>query len=266
MKRRLFPLCFLALCSLAAVGQTSTDNGIYLSVGVAPMFSEDTLFVDGGRPDSDLPQLYGRADIYTDSRINTGMMAHAGAGYRFNSQLRAQVEFNMSHGLSLYGNTNYLHAGESQPASAELDLRQFLLSGFYDFPSLQHASGLRVRPYLGAGIGVSDYDLKNFVQTFPALQQGADGGIALTRLPDGDGQEFVYMLSAGIVVPLTPRAELDLGYRYTDMGEIKTDVGAITIERYRQDGSRRPDFSVSIDETLAELKTHAVLVSFRLQF
>ncbi len=268
MKRRLLPLFSLLLYCVAAVGQTAkdNDNGFYLALGIAAMFTEDTLFVDGGSPDSDLPKLYGRTDIYTDSRIDTSMMAHIGAGYRFSARLRAQLEFNISDGLELRGNTNYLNAGDSQPASAELDLRQLLFSAFYDFPSLQLDSGLQVRPYLGAGIGISDYDLGDFVQTFPALRRGADGSVALTRLPDGDGQEFAYMLNAGIVIPLTARAELDLGYRYTDLGEIKTAVGDITIERYRQDGSRRPDISVGIDETVAELKTHAVLFSFRLWF
>ena len=67
-------------------------------------------------------------------------------------------------------------------------------------------------------------------------------------------------------MPVGMRLRLDLSYRYTDAGKITTDVGDITIERYRQDGSRREDLLVEIDKTVADLKTHAVLAAFRFEF
>ena len=69
-----------------------------------------------------------------------------------------------------------------------------------------------------------------------------------------------------MVIPVTARTRLDLSYRYTDAGDITTDVGNITVERYRQDGSRREDLLIQIDKTKAELKTHALLAMFRFEF
>ena len=86
------------------------------------------------------------------------------------------------------------------------------------------------------------------------------------RLPAGSGQEFTWMVSASVVIPVTKRTRLDLSYRYTDAGEITTDVGNITIVRYRQDGNRREDLLVEIDKTVAELKTYALLAAFQFEF
>ena len=74
------------------------------------------------------------------------------------------------------------------------------------------------------------------------------------------------MVTTGVVIPMTKRTRLDLSYRYTDAGEIKTDVGDITIVRYGQDGSRRENLLIEIDKTAAEMKTHALLATFRFEF
>jgi opacity protein-like surface antigen len=73
------------------------------------------------------------------------------------------------------------------------------------------------------------------------------------------------MLTTGVVIPVTKRMKLDLSYRYTDAGEIRTDVGDITIVRYGEDGSRR-ESPLKIDETVADFKTYALLATLRFEF
>ena len=263
----------LTTYSIPANSEGLLENKAYFSLGLGAVFPEETRFTDSGQADSGIAKLYGSPDIFTDGDFDTGIQWRAGIGYRFTPALRAQVEFGMSNGLDYRGNANYRRAGARQPSEAELETRQFLFAGFYDFPSWKAAGSLWVQPYLGAGAGITDYDLEDFVQRFPApdnphgyLRRGGDGEIPLTRLPPGSGQEFTWMVTAGVVIPMTKRTRLDLSYRYTDAGEITTDVGDITIERYRQDGSRREDLLVEIDKTVAELKTHALLAAFRFEF
>lgn len=270
---RLLILYCLAAYSLTANSEGLLGNKAYFSFGLAAVFPEETRFTDSGRVDSGIAKLYGSPDTFTDGDFDTGIQWRAGMGYRFTSSLRAQVEFGMSNGLDYRGNANYRRSGARQPSEAELDMRQLLLAGFYDFPSWKVSRSLWIQPYLGAGAGITDYDLEDFVQRFPApddphgyLRRGANGEIPLTRLPPGEGQEFTWMVSAGVVIPVTARTRLDLSYRYTDAGDITTDVGDITIERYRQDGSRRDDLLIQIDKTKAELKTHALLAMFRFEF
>ena len=273
MKARLLVLYCLVLCSLPANGEDRPGNKAYFSVGLAAVFPGETRFADSGRADSGLAKLYGSPDIFTDGDFDAGIQWRAAMGYRFTPALRAQVEFGMANGLDYRGNANYRRSGARQPSAAELDTRQFLFAGFYDFPSWKAAGSLRMQPYLGAGAGITDYGLEDFIQRFPApdnphgyLRRGADGEIPLTRLPPGEGQEFTWMVSAGVVIPVTKRTCLDVSYRYTDAGETATGVGDITIERYRRDGSRREDLLVEIDRTVAALKTHALLVLFRFDF
>ena len=270
---RLWILYCLAVCSMSANGGELIENRTYFSLGLAAVFPEETRFTDSGRADSGIAKLYGSPDTFTDGDFDTGIQWRAGMGYRFTPSLRAQVEFGMSNGLDYRGNANYRRSGARQPSEAELDMRQLLLAGFYDFPSWKVSRGLWIQPYLGAGAGITDYDLEDFVQRFPApdnpygyLRRGANGEIPLTRLPPGEGQKFTWMVSAGVVIPVTARTRLDLSYRYTDAGDITTDVGDITVVRYRQDGSRRDDLLIQIDKTVAELKTHALLATFRFEF
>ena len=273
VKSRLWALCCLVVCSMPANSGELIENRTYFSLGLAAVFPEETRFTDSGRADSGIAKLYGSPDTFTDGDFDTGIQWRAGMGYRFTPSLRAQVEFGMSNGLDYRGNANYRRSGARQPSEAELDMRQFLLAGFYDFPSWKVSHSLRIQPYLGAGAGITDYDLGDFIQRFPApddphgyLRRGANGEIPLTRLPPGGGREFTWMVSAGVVIPVTARTRLDLSYRYTDAGDITTDVGDITIERYRQDGSRRDDLLIQIEKTVAELKTHTLLAAFRFEF
>ena len=263
----------LATYSLTANSEELPENRAYFSLGLGAVFAEETRFTDSGRAASGIAKLYGSPDVFTDGDFDTGIQWRAGMGYRFTPALRAQVEFVMANGLDYRGNANYRRSGARQPSEAELDTRQFLFAGFYDFPSWEVGGNLRVQPYLGAGAGITDYDLEDFVQQFPApdnphgyLRRGANGEIPLTRLPPGSGQEFTWMVSAGVVIPVTKRTRLDLSYRYTDAGTITTDVGDITIERYRQDGSRREDLLIEIDKTVADLKAHGLLATFRFEF
>ena len=273
VKIRLSVLYWLIVCSMSANSEGLLENKAYFSLGLAAVFPEETRFTDGGQADSGIAKLYGSPDTFTDGDFDTGIQWRAGMGYRFTPSLRAQVEFGMSNGLDYRGNANYRRSGARQPSEAELDMRQLLFAGFYDFPSWKVSRSLWIQPYLGAGAGITDYDLDDFIQRFPTpddahgyLRRGADGEIPLTRLPPGNGQEFTWMVSAGVVIPVTKRTRLDLSYRYTDAGEITTGVGDIIIERYRQDGSRREDLLVEIDKTVAELKTHALLATFRFEF
>ena len=273
MKIRLLVLYCLAMYSMTANSQERVESKAYFSLGLAALFAMETRFTDTRRPDSGIAKLYGSPRVFTEGDFDTGIEWRVATGYRFTPGLRVQVEFGMTNGFDFRGNANYQRSGERQPSEAKLDMRQFLFAGFYDFPSWRVGDSLRIQPYLGTGTGITDYALKDFIQRFRApenpdgyLRRGAGGEVPLTHLPPGSGQKLTYMVTTGVVIPVTKRTRLDLSYRYTDAGEIKTDVGDITIVRYWQDGSRREDLLIEIDKTVAELKTHALLATFRFDF
>ena len=77
-----------------------------------------------------------------------------------------------------------------------------------------------------------------------------------TALPGGSGRNFTWMLTAGIGIPIGGSIHLDLSYRYTDAGEIRTDVGDIAI----QCKSLATHFCAFLPEESAELPCQPVHV------
>lgn len=255
---------------LLASGANAAGNASYLSLGMSLIRSRDTRFVDG--EDAGHAALYGSEDTFDAGGVDNGLQFHVAAGVRLPSELRVQLEFALARALDWRGNTNYRNSGERQPSEARLDTRQLLLAGFHDFPGWALASGRRVRPFLGAGVGVTDYRLSGYVQRFPEpddprghLRRGPGGAIPFTALPGGSGRNLAWMLAAGVAVPIRDGIHLDLSYRYTDAGEIRTDTGDIAIVRYREDGTRR-EIPVPINETSADYTTHSLLVTLRFDF
>ena len=255
--------------ALPAARANAASNATYVSAGVARIRSRDTRFVDGA--DTGHAALYGSEELF-DAGALDGLQFHLAAGVRLPYRLRAQLEFGLARGLDWRGNTNYRDAGARQPSEATLDTRQLLLAGFHDFPGWEIAPGRRVQPFLGTGLGITDYRIGGYVQRFPepddpqrSLRRGPGGEIPFTALPGGSGWTFTWMLTAGVAIAIGGNIHLDLSYRYTDAGELRTDAGDIAIVRYREDGTRR-EIRVPINETSADYWTHSVLAALRFEF
>ena len=251
-------------------GENAVMSAPYLSASVALIRSQDTRFVDG--EDTGHAALYGNEDLVDAGAVGNDLQFQLAAGVRLPYQLRVQLEFGLARDLDWRGNTNYRDTGEYQPSEANLDTRQFLLAGFHDFPGWEIAPDRRARPFLGAGLGITDYRLSGYVQRFPelgdpqgTLRRGPNDEIPFTALPGGSGRNFTWMVTAGVAIPISGSTHLDLSYRYTDAGQIRTDSGDIAAVRYREDGTRR-DIPVPINETTADYRTHSLLAALRFEF
>ena len=232
--------------------------------------SEDTRFVDGA--DTCHAALYGSQDLFDAGAIDSGLHVRLAAGVRAPSGFRAQLEAGLARSLGYRGNTNYHNSGTHQPSEADLDAWQLFLAGLYEFPGWNLAPGRALRPFVGAGVGLTGYRLRGYVQRFPdpdnpngSLRQGPGGEIPFTGLPGGSGRNLTWMLTAGFAIPVREGIHLDLSYRYADAGEIRTDTGDIEIVRYREDGTRR-EIRVPINETSADFRTHSLLLMLRFDF
>ena len=280
--RPVTPLLLAAACSLlapgspvtaadASTGSASRANSVgyepYVTMGIAAVRSSGARFVDGA--DAGHAALYGSRNTFDAGAFDAGFTIDVAAGVRLGSALRAQLEFGVAGALNYRGNTNYRNAGAHQPSEAELDLSQAFLIGFYEFPDWEFSSSRTVTPFLGAGAGVTTYRLSGYVQRFPdpenplgSLRAGPGGEIPFTAVPDGRGRNPSWMLTGGVSIPIREKFQLDLAYRYTDAGTIRTHTGDIAIVRYREEGTRR-QFQVPINETTAKLQTHALLMTLR---
>ena len=215
----------------------------------------------------------GRDDLFTVGDFGVAPLWHVAAGYRFTPRLRAQVEFDLVRRLDYRGTANYAASGTFQPSTAALRARQLLVAGFYDIATWRIGPMRQIKVYAGGGAGFTDYRLDDFVQQFPDPDNPAGvpaarvpaGEVPLTRLPAGSGRTATGMLAAGVAMPIAGRVKVDVGYRYTDAGTVGTPAGGeILVVRYNR--GRRTELTVPINETTADLRTHAVLVSLRVEF
>ena len=253
-----------------AHGQAPAERGAYMSIGLGVLGPEGARFADGA--DGGHADLYGRPEIFTSGDFRPAPAAPVAGGYRFTPRLRFQVEFAQARTLQFRGMANYPRAGAVQPSTADLRTRQLLAAGFYDVGAWGIGPVIRIEPYVGAGVGFAHYRLENFVQRFPNpddpagyLRRGPAGEVPFTGLPAGSGRSAAGMVTAGVAVPVAAGVRFDLGYRYTDAGSIGTGAGGdILIVRYRAGG--RTELEVPINETIAEFRTHAALVSLRVDF
>lgn len=250
--------------------QTPAERGPYVSIGLAALAPQGARFTDGA--DAGDANLYGRPELFTSGDFGNALLSHIAAGYGFTPRLRFQVEFGMARQLEFRGTANYPRAGAVQPSTADLRTRQLLAAGFYDAAVWRIGRGLQIEPYVGAGIGFTDYRLDNFVQRFPDpddaagyLRRGPAGEVPFTGLPPGSGRSATGMVTAGVAVPVADRVRFDVAYRYTDAGSVSTAAGGdILIVRYHR-GSRS-EAEIPINETTADFRTHAVLATLRVNF
>ena len=254
--------------SASKVDATSAETVPYVGVGMAVIRSEGSRFTNG--EDSGHGTLYGGRDF--DAGKVSGPAAQLAAGVRLPSGLRTQLEFGVARSISWQGNANYRNSAARQPSAAALDFRQLLMVGLYDFPGWEFVPGRALRPFLGIGAGITDYRLSDYVQRFPDpddpdgyLRRGSGGAIPYTGVPGGSGRNFTWMLTAGVGLPLQKNTYLDFGYRFTNAGRIRTDVGNLDLVRFTESGMQREFGAITVNETAAEFRTHSLHISLRFE-
>lgn len=151
---------------------------------------------------------------YDQGSLSSHMILGIGAGYQFNSWLRADatIEYN---GAARWKQVES-YTGACGPALRCIDLYSgrissavFLANGYVDL-----GTWYGVTPYLGVGVGGAN----NKVGTITDIGVNT-GGFGTS--PAVSKTSFAWALMAGASVAMTPNMKLDVGYRYLDRGSMK---------------------------------------------
>ncbi len=231
--------------------------GVYGRLGIGIDWPESSRYRDNNCASTDPPALFGcvngddgrRLGAYGD--FGETAVLDAALGYRVNSWLRAEALFSWRPDMDFIGQSNFLGAGANQPVSTSVSSVAGFGVVYADLPRI----GGSVRPFLGAGLGVAHNRIRPMSYRFPGLSATAS-----TTTPGGSSSELAYLLTAGFSVPLGDRLDLDLAYRYTDLGQVQTDSGQAAV--VRAGGSR----SIAIGGTRADLRSHGLMLSLRYAF
>ena len=131
------------------------------------------------------------------------------AGYRVTPRIRGEIEL------------GYRRAGiDDSTARHELyqPVRASGIDGHVSTLSLMangiyaHEAG-RLRPYVGAGIGIARVGVESDAQTVRLTTAGRSGDVEIPKM-SGNDTVFAYQLLAGVGFVLTEKTELRAGYRY----------------------------------------------------
>ena len=254
-------LAVVLLIFSAAWGPAVAESGLYLRGGVGLDWSSDTSFRDNDCASQQPPALFGcgagEDGRPLAARGDFGALAgfEGGVGVRLLPFLRAEALLMHRPEFEFTGEANFLRTPGAQPVSAEVTSTTGMLVGFVDLVGLGFPALGPVEPYFGAGLGFSRHRIGRVDYSFPGL-----GPNAATEIQGGASTSLTHMLTAGAAIRVTKRLLLDIGYRYLDLGEVRTEAGPATITR--------PNFSrvLDIDETEADLTTHGISTTIRFQF
>lgn len=248
---------------LLAATMVSAKQGIYTRLGVGATFSRDTTFGDENCASTNPPALFGcntgpnGRSIGARGDFGSSMLIDAGLGYDL-GLLRLEATLGWRPGFAFSGQANFLNVPlDSQPVSGDVDSKTAMVGAYLDLASLAGKIDARFHPFLGAAMGIARNSVDSMQYLFPTISQDA-----VTRTPSGSWTGFTWAVTAGISISLPQNLTLDIGYRYQDLGTVRTDTGTATIVR----PTLSQPLELTIAPTEASLQAHDVYASVRYAF
>ena len=146
--------------------------------------------------------------------FNTAGIFALGAGYRFNSWLRADVTGEYRGNSQFHGTDQITYVGGVGTDTYRATKSEWvvLANGYVDL-----GTWWCMTPFIGAGIGGARVSIANFTDAGIANNGGgALPGLALAD--DTATWNFAWALHAGVAYKVTPNFTVEPAYRYLDMG------------------------------------------------
>ncbi len=244
---------------LCLASELALAGDYYLRGGVGLDGPQMTAFTDTDCSSTTPRALYGcgtgsdGAQFRSAGNFGTVPSVELGLGYDTGA-VRFEVLVEYRPDFSFEGRTNFLAPERRQEVSADLSSVSGMLAGFVDLAALEPHLERTFRPFIGAGIGAVHTRIGQTIMTFP---------VTTTIVPGGSRTGLAWMATAGVAVALKERVSLDVAWRYTDLGEVRTPLGpGLVVWR---DGRQEPD-PLDIPPTKAKLKSHGIRLSLRYTF
>ncbi len=251
-------IVFFSYFLFAAQSLAATDKTVYLRTGAGVSWSRDANFSDSDCQSSSPAAFFGCSNgndgkaIGAYGDFGNSVVLDLGFGYLWNDWLRTELSFSYRPSLEFEGKSNFNQINPGFNQSVRADLKSFsgMLVGVVKPLALLGRKKWRIEPLIKAGLGVAHNSIDSMEYTFP---------LTATSTPGGDHTGFAWMTGAGFAYKLTDTVELELMYRYSDLGEVNTDVDTMKISR-RANNSIIND-SIVINKIQSELEVHEILIN-----
>ena len=258
-----------AAAIVAGAGIHAADGSadqLYLRAGMGLDRPAETAFTDLDCSSASPAALYGcgrggdGAPYRSVGDFGTAPVLELGLGYAAAPAVRLEVLAEYRPRLAFDGRANFLATARRQSVVAKLSSLSAILAAYVDLPGLGLPRLGPLAPFVGAGVGAARTWIGETRMTFPATT---------TIVPGASRTGFAWMLTAGVAVALDERMTLDLAWRYSDLGEVRTrierarlvavhdPVGAAAEEVAGAAGARR----ASCEEIMAAPDIDAVVIA-----
>jgi opacity protein-like surface antigen len=180
--------------------------GVYIRADGGYGFSAETRFRD---VNEDSPVTLGD-DVHIKGDSSSSPIYGVGIGGRFNRFFRADVTGAYLPSLRFSGTDNI---GAGSVNKGQIHSGAALVNAYFDLPPMLTIFGPFVQPYLDFGLGAARNHVGSMTSTFP--------GITGTFSPHTQTRPAA-AVGVGVAISLGRNSVLDLGYRFLDLGEIRT--------------------------------------------
>lgn len=178
-------------------------SGVYIAARLAAAFADDTNF--------------GLTIVDTNiaNEYKNGASGSIAMGYRFSNMFSAELEVGMTK--------HSIEAHTLDALSARLDGEDAFGTTKINYGlvnvAAEYETGMAIRPYLSAGIGLASVEFENHGVTLAAPVGALPAG-NVTALSEKDSG-VAYQLGGGVVVDITDKIGLEAGYRYFNVDGIE---------------------------------------------
>ena len=243
------------------MGCTAAEAGdYYLSTGIGFDRPAETVFTDKECSSASPAALYGcgtgpdGAPYRSIGNVGTPAAVDLGVGRSVTPRLRLEARIGYRPRLPFRGRANFLAPGMQQSVAADISTVSAMLEAYADLRGFVVPTLGTVVPFLGAGAGAVRTRIGSTSMTFPRTT---------TTVPGGRQTAAAWMMTAGVSAALTGRTTLEMAWRYTDHGEVRTGRGPGMVE-WRD--RRREPLPLDLAETQARIEGHGIRVSARFAF
>jgi len=152
----------------------------------------------------------------SNNKLGTGITAGGGAGIK-TRWLRTDLTIDYASPAKYTGTS-----AAPNDVTAKIQSLAVLFNGYFDL-----TTWYRMTPYIGAGAGTALVRVSNYQNPAPPF----------TGAPTSSQWNFAYAGMAGIGWAVTPNATIDLGYRYLNVGNVKSPSDANGAMTFRNVGA-----------------------------
>jgi opacity protein-like surface antigen len=236
-RMRLLVVLFVSVQAIAA-------PALFIRAGAGHDRGRETAVRDRDCSSTNPPALFGCGFEAAGDFGNTPVFEIA-AGFGS----RHRVELALAHReLELDANANFTGVSGEQPVHADGRSISAMVNAAVELAP----ASWRLRPFVAGGAGLARNSTGAVVYSFPSIGENA---VTITR--GGAHTNFAWNAGLGATFDLTPSLALDLAFRHTDLGTLRSPRGTATIIRPTK------TLEIEVDQTRAEVATRGVMVSLR---